>query len=253
MGRNLMFDSNSFLIERLRRRPCSYSVPGSLPVVAFGDCKSARVATIGLNPSDKEYVDKSGIELNGSRRRFESLGSLGCEDRAQLTDEQCLIALDTMRDYFMPDKPVYAWFRPLGRVLDSLGSPYQTGEAAHLDLVQEATSLTWSNLHAVDPNAIKSLLQQDLPFLQEQLARFHFEILLCNGRTVFDEVRRLVNGEVSETLTFGSKGQLKVYRAHCRFPRGKVSLLGWNMPLARAGLTKEQDGELGKLLLRLSE
>ena len=46
------------------------------PVPSFGDLTKSDVATLGLNPSNKEFVDNSGNELSGSERRFHTLKSL---------------------------------------------------------------------------------------------------------------------------------------------------------------------------------
>ena len=136
-----------FVFERLRRAPCSHTVKNSLPVVAFGNIETARIATVGLNPSGREYLGADGSELDGKARRFESLTSLGCVSRADLTDDQCEAALKTMRGYFESSDTVYSWFRSLERVLGGYGVSYRGGEVAHLDLVQEATDPTWSGLH----------------------------------------------------------------------------------------------------------
>ena len=63
-------------------------VPKSTPVLAFGPFRSARVATLGINPSKNEFLDNSGLELVSQRRRFETLTSLGADDLGDLTDEQ---------------------------------------------------------------------------------------------------------------------------------------------------------------------
>src|ERR1700683_3083423 len=49
----------------------------SAPVRSFGDLSSSLVATIGLNPSNREFVDDLGQELCHADRRFHTLGSLG--------------------------------------------------------------------------------------------------------------------------------------------------------------------------------
>ena len=51
----------------------------SAPVPSFGDLSSSLVATVGLNPSNREFVDDSGQELCDTDRRFHTLGSLGLE------------------------------------------------------------------------------------------------------------------------------------------------------------------------------
>jgi hypothetical protein len=48
------------LRERLRLERSESSVPRSLPVLFFGDALAAHVATVGLNPSKFEYLDRRG-------------------------------------------------------------------------------------------------------------------------------------------------------------------------------------------------
>jgi hypothetical protein len=122
------------LYERLRRPPSASTVPGALPVLFFGDLFRAEVATLALNPSDQEYVDKFGLVLTGAEQRFASLKTAGADDRASLTDDQCDEAIEWMRGYFGVGKPVYGWFAGLARVVEGLGFSYQAGSAAHLDL-----------------------------------------------------------------------------------------------------------------------
>ena len=66
-----------------------------------------------------------------------------------------------MRAYFHAGKPAYSWFGHLNRVVGSLGAAYETGYAAHLDLVQEATNPTWSLLASVRPAEASALLSRE--------------------------------------------------------------------------------------------
>ncbi|MGW0454520.1 hypothetical protein [Gordonia sputi] len=56
------------------------------PVPVFGDLKTARIATVGINPSNREFVDRSGEELVGRARRLTTLTSLGLPDWTHATD-----------------------------------------------------------------------------------------------------------------------------------------------------------------------
>ena len=38
-------------------------IPWAAPIPVFGDLCTSRVATVGLNPSNREFVDEDGIEL----------------------------------------------------------------------------------------------------------------------------------------------------------------------------------------------
>src|SRR5688572_4573519 len=77
-----MHEHATRLRQRLRRAPSASSVSRTIPVLCFGDLLSADVATVGLNPSDREYVDRMGALLTGASQRFETLDSLGAADRS---------------------------------------------------------------------------------------------------------------------------------------------------------------------------
>lgn len=233
---------------RLRRPPSRASVPGSLPVLFFGDLPQARIATVGLNPSRQEYLDTAGRELTGALRRFETLASVGADRRQDMTDEQADQAIRTMRAYFQPGRPVYSWFAHLDRVLQGFEAPYQTGASTHLDLVQEATDPTWSPLNSLDPPQATALLKADLPFLQWELETFPLEMVLCNGRTVFDQVSSLLQGRVVRS---GRVARLTWWIARARVGARSIGIAGWNLPLVRpTGLGASGENELGETLAR---
>lgn len=60
------------LVERALRRPDLDLgvIAGSTPVVAFGDPVESWVATVGINPSQAEFLDESGDLLDGPDRRW---------------------------------------------------------------------------------------------------------------------------------------------------------------------------------------
>jgi len=222
------------------------SVSGSLTVLFFGDLFSASVATVGLNPSKLEYLDKSGNELSGPDRRFETLVSLEAIDRAGLSDDQCRRAILRMQNYFNPESPSYSWFRSLDRLTQAMGYGYEHGEVAHLDLSQEATDPTWTKLRRERPSDFAILQTVDLPFLQWQIQAFPLHTIVCNGRTTFDQVIKLVNGELIES---GRIARIIWYHARAQVSGRSVCVLGWNLPLARpTGLGIAGEKELGKLL-----
>jgi hypothetical protein len=105
------------LYERLRRSPSASGVPGTLPVLFFGDLLGCEVATVGLNPSHREYLTEDGTLLAGAAQRFATIHSLRSEGRVSLSDEQCAVAIERMRGYDDPGRPVYSsWFSALARV-----------------------------------------------------------------------------------------------------------------------------------------
>ena len=61
-----------YVVRRLRQQPPAGVpvVPGSTPVLSFGNPWTASVATVGLNPSRREVVDVDGALLDDEQRRF---------------------------------------------------------------------------------------------------------------------------------------------------------------------------------------
>lgn len=240
------------LYARLRRPPSLHSVPGSLPVLFFGDIFSARIATLGINPSQQEYLDRSGHELTGDAQRFQTLTSLQASTRAALTDEQCEKAISTMRDYFQPGKPVYQWFRPLDYVTQAMDYSYAKHQAVHLDLIQEATAPTWSALEMQVPVEASALLVADRPFLRWQLQAFSLRAVICNGKTPLRHMCGLLDQPVNvDAIAQGRIGGVTWYATRGHMAGRALAIMGWNIPLARpAGLTTLNKEELGRQLAR---
>jgi hypothetical protein len=64
------------MVQRLPP-PGAPVVAGSTPVVSFGDPLRTRIATLGINPSRKGFLDDQGQLLAGARRRLATLDSIG--------------------------------------------------------------------------------------------------------------------------------------------------------------------------------
>lgn len=102
-------DVPEYVRGRIRQSPPFGTpvIPGTPPIVCFGDAKQAEVATLGLNPSDKEYLDGSGKELTGDNRRFETVESLEVESLEKASDEATFRAhlARRARDLDEPEQP----------------------------------------------------------------------------------------------------------------------------------------------------
>ena len=220
--------------ERIRRSvPDGLGVlPGSLPVVSFGDPTRARVATVSLNPSWIEFLSPSGEWLLGHQRRLASLRSLGVDRPEDLTDEHVAEVVADCNTYF--ERPT--WYRKWSHWLESLLSgsgagSYLDGTACHLDLVQWATKPAQAKL----PLATwRRLVEDDREFLAWQLAESCVEVVLLNGASTVKGLRDagLAGDFDSDDLTFatsnGGPGRLRVFRGRAV---GAMAL-GWNRPLA---------------------
>jgi hypothetical protein len=171
-----------YVEERLRRpQPEGLNViPGSTPVVAFGDPRNAKVATIGLNPNRLEFLDAEGSLLREDAGRLETLLSVGANSLENVEGHVLARVFEGCNWYFERN-PYRRWFDVLERVLNGIGVSYYRGTACHLTLVQWATNPTWGLL----PESSRSeLLRQDAPFLRERIEAERIELVLLNGRGV---------------------------------------------------------------------
>lgn len=176
-----------YLVKRAGESPpreCSV-VPGSTPVVSFGHPLVAEVATLGINPSSREFVGRDGSLLARSKRRLATLDSLGVRSYDEVDHEKAAQIVDDCADYF--GRRPYLWFKVLDDVLSSsLGVSYRDGTACHLDLVQWATDPVWTGL----PQTVRArLLSADRPFLVQQLGREGYRLIIVAGRTAMSWVQ----------------------------------------------------------------
>jgi hypothetical protein len=235
------------LRQRLRIEPRESSVTGSLPVLFFGDALTARVATIGLNPSKFEYLDPRGAVLTAPSQRFATTLSLGATLRAALSDAQADEAIEIMRGYYDEGKPVYgSYFRHLTNVLTGMGVSYRERSATHLDLVQEATDPVWSGLSAGERSR---LLERDLPFLIWQLENLQYlQAAVCAGKTVSDQLRARVPIHVEAS---GAMQRIRWWFGTARLGQRTLPVGGWNYPLDRpTGLGTAGEVKLGGIFAR---
>jgi uracil-DNA glycosylase len=237
-------DLISTLRQRIRISPSESSVSGSLPVIFFGDALSARVATIGLNPSKFEYLDRTGIMLSGREQRFASTVSLGAVSREGLSDAQADEAIEVMRSYYDDGKPVYgSYFRHLKNFLAGMGASYAGRSATHLDLVQEPTDPVWNGLISSERSA---LMERDMPFLIWQLENLpRLEAVICAGKTVSEQLRAHVCIDVKDT---GATKRIRWWLGTAHLGQRDLPIGGWNYPLDRpTGLGTAGEIGLGKM------
>ncbi len=161
----------------------------STPVFFRGHQPSARVATVGINPSVREFFARGGEELTGTRRRFETLSSLRVDSMGDATDAMMEQIQQRCLEYFEVN-PYMKWFIPIEAMIHAItGASYFDGSACHLDLVQWATKPLWGQL---DRHVREELLSADRAFVAAQLGSGSLDVIYLNGRTVCDAVSGFV-------------------------------------------------------------
>lgn len=170
-------------------------IPWACPVPVFGDLSSARVATLGLNPSKREFLDKSGQELPEVSRRLHTLGSLGLGSWSE-ADSRCQdMILESCRGYFL-GKP-FGWFEKLDEVVAGTKTSYYcvSHKACHLDLVPFATDPVWSKLKSKHRSALLAVAGDTLGLL---LRDSPVRVLILNGGGVVRQFQKIAGTDLKK-------------------------------------------------------
>ncbi len=211
-------------------------IPASTPVVSFGDFTQASVASIGLNPSKREFLYSDGTLVDSSARRLSTLDSLGIEKVDEFTDIHVNQIWADCCGYFQRNP--FDWFSPLNDLLAEAGASYFNGTGCHLDLSPWATSASWSVLDKkaakqqndeVRVSKRKILADDGREFLEQCLQETEFRLLVINGSGVWYELVR--NGVIepidSEEETMKPEGTTRrIYKGKSR---SGVPVVGWSV------------------------
>lgn len=195
----------------------------STPIPFFGNLESAKVCTISLNPSDREFLDSKGSLLN--KKRLYDRDLLKKEDDESLTEADAKKVVDGCEKYF-ENNPYRLWFNKMDYFLKSFESTYSyySKTAVALDLAQWATTPKWSSLSEY---VRSELLSKGIPFLKDILEYKKFDFIFLNGKTVFEEVvSRLKIGYNQKKVTVG-KTNFSVYFGKY----ASSNVIGWSVYL----------------------
>lgn len=145
----------------------------STPIPFFGNLESAKVCTISLNPSDREFLDSKGSLLN--KKRLYDRDLLKKEDDESLTEADAKKVVDGCEKYF-ENNPYRLWFNKMDYFLKSFESTYSyySKTAVALDLAQWATTPKWSSLSEY---VRSELLSKGIPFLKDILEYKKFDFI----------------------------------------------------------------------------
>lgn len=173
--------------------------PQSTCVTSFGNPENCRLATIGLNPNSEEFLSRKSkrsidsfhgrLPLENKRKRFCDYETLGLPEGSLLNEIQAIQVIEKCHEYFDGDKTHF--FKVLTKhVLGNLSEDLAFGRnVTHLDLVQWSTVKPWQDLEAT---IRERLIEQDLPFLMQQIEHYKFNAIFLNGQTVMKEFSRRI-------------------------------------------------------------
>lgn len=118
--------------------------PVGEPIPFFGDIRSAKILTVGVNPSSTEFAPGRWAE--------------------DTPDSQWAHRL--LNYFHIHDVPSHKWFLPWEASLRLLGCSYEDRSAAHLDLSPRATV----RMRNAPPDLFNAMVQTDLHWLFESIA-----------------------------------------------------------------------------------
>lgn len=237
-----------YISARIKQCPPSGSrtVPGSTPVVAFGDVRQAKVATLGWNPSKLEFLDGSGRLLEGAERRLETKTSLKARGIPSASAGDVNMVFEGCNVYFQR-RPYRRWFDVLEKVLKHIDASYYDGSACHLDLVQWATDPVWGKL---EPDEKEALLRADIPFLRSQLAQEGIRLLLLNGAGIMRAYGNHFGGHLQKS-EFLDGGRIEMFSGQ---PTSKLRVVGWNINLQSSfGVSNVEITAIGQRVAQLTK
>ena len=209
-------------------------IPFTTPVVSFGDFTTARIATLGINPSSNEFLAGGNLLPLGKKRLADN-------------QDQSTSAVDVWfgcTAYFLTENTYWQWFQPLEDLLLGIGETYKlSNSACHLDLSPWATFPAFSELSNEQQS---NLLNHDKDFLAWQVTEASIETILFNGRQVFDTISAIKEFNLEKvdefTYTTGGRSQTSDLIAG-EGPNG-ISILGWTLNLQRMQVTAVERNEV---------
>ncbi|PWV46444.1 hypothetical protein [Chitinophaga sp. S165] len=242
----------SILVKRLKDPVIKKTavIEWGSPIPSFGNLVSSKIATVGLNPSNREFVDLSGKELEGSYRRFHTLNSLGIKKWEEIDESHLSSIVNLCFEYFSRN-PYDGWFKKLDNIISGTSMSYYfpSGEACHLDLIPYATSSKWTDLTLEQKKLLLEISGDTLGLL---LKRSKIEMLILNGKTVVETLQKISNVSFEKvrmdswTLPrkgggvagYAYKGTIRSLGGH-KFKKA-IKVLGYNHNIQSSyGVTKE--------------
>jgi hypothetical protein len=230
----------------LRTEPEKYLVPGSTPVISFGDFTTSDLLTLSINPSSKEFQKGSKLLPVGSKRLVDK-ELLGIRNDEPINETHAKRIWEGCQKYFSEGSNPYSWFNDLDLVLGNIGRSYRDGKAAHVDLVQWATFPAWASIPRETQN---SMVDADLEFLKFQIRQENVRQIVINGRQVFDVIRKLPDFdiEIVDEFKYQSGNLKKTNSLFIGTGPQKKKVIGWTSTLKALKVSNDERERIYDLL-----
>lgn len=216
-------------------------IPQTTPVISFGDFTKARVATLGINPSSREFLS-GGKLIQGSKKRLVDFEVLGSEAQFPMTSDQASQVWDGCTEYFNTNNTYWSWFKPLAELLQATaGLSYHDGSACHLDLSPWATDPVWGKLSKEQKQV---LINDGLELLNWQTQQNQLDAIIFNGRQVYEVIKEFTKIEIKEIEPFRYEAGGRELTSELVVGVGPLGqkVLGWTLNLqnVRASALEKQ-------------
>ncbi len=161
-----------------------YIIQWAPPIICFGNIEKSKIASVGINPSNKEFVNNIGNEITGYDRRFPTLNSLNILNWDEIDDSHIFKIKSSYENYFN-NNSYDIWFKKLDFILSGCGFSYYfpSSNACHIDLVPFTTKLKWGSLK---PIVKLELINHSNSVIEKVLSESSIETLILNGQSVVD-------------------------------------------------------------------
>jgi hypothetical protein len=236
-----MYDKIRELLDTVEDSASDLIIKDYVPILYFGDIMNSRIATIGLNPSDKEYYDSVGQPYD----RFVSKDNLQIDSWSNISNEKIDLIKNSF-DYYFNNRPYKNWFNRLEDLLVdgefSYYFPYNN--IVHLDIIPVATKEKWGSLSLSEQDL---LISQFGNYLEYLITESYIEVCILNGQGVVDNFQKvfgqLIDKEYVEQWNIKTKNKVvkgKSYKTVLKAKDKKILILGFNHNIQSSfGVSKE--------------
>lgn len=209
------------------------------PIVWFGNIRKSEIATLGINPSNKEFENDDLDNLDERASRFPTLETFRLDSWEEARNEDLQEVISSYNNYFR-NNPYKRWFNVLEYLFRYSDYSYYfpSENLIHLDVVPVATKHKWSQLNKQVKN---EFIENYGGILGQVVKSSKLKCIILNGRSVVSFMQELTNSELVEEykpewdLKRGKDGKVRGYSYQGKITRigdvalpQPIKLLGYN-------------------------